>query len=64
MLGPRLKWLPLSLTPLGQEATTLYMRDIWVIVTGSGDLSISIRRFSTPGLGLEDQNAGVCSVPW
>ena len=61
---PRLSWLAPLKTPRGMEKKVPYMGEVWVIGTGVGTAAISVCPFTTEGLGLEDENAEECSMPW
>ena len=41
-----------------------YMGDVWVIGSGVGNASISVCPFTIEGLGLEEDNAEQCLMPW
>ena len=62
--APRLSWsAPLKLPP-GLEKKVPYVGDVWVIGSGVGSATISVRPFTMGGLGPEEENAEQCSMPW
>ena len=63
-LAPRLSWSAPLKTPPRLERKVPYMGNVWIIGTGVGTATISVCRFTTEGLGPEDENAEQCSIPW
>ena len=62
--APQLSWSAPLKTPPGMEKMVPYMGDVWVIGTGVGNAAISLCPFTMEGLGLEEENAEQCSMPW
>ena len=62
--APRLSWLAPLKTPPEMEKTVPYMGEVWVIGTRVGNAAISVCPFTMEGLGLEEENAEQCWMPW